>query len=366
MKKTGSDLWATLKSIVTRYNPSELFRSVFSSPRLSWAYYRRNLTVTQLPARMMIDPINLCNLKCPLCPTGVGVSGARQTRMSYDLFEHIVSLNPNLRMADLYNLGEPFLNKDIFRMFRLCREKGIRTSTHTNLSAFGEEILEQIIQDPPTRLHLSVDGISAETYNIYRVGADFDRVRRNMEWLGSRIKKSKNGPVVEWAFLFHRQNKHEIPGARELAARLGFQFFARPLVVPPVLSREWHDEEDLHGEAMAFQTAVVCPHLWLKMTVKPTGALALCCFSYDDDDDIGSLGDIQTPEALLELWNSGLVRRGRACFRRGGSFRDIDRPILCETCNVYKRTSGLDPEKYPYNLHAHDWMDRVFGNTGGG
>lgn len=360
MKRDSGHFIQTIQEIGSRYNPAEVFRSVFASPRQTWAYYQRHLEVPALPSRMMIDPINICNLKCPLCPTGVNVSGARRAQMSFELFEHILSLNPNVRMADLYNLGEPFLNKDIFKMLKLCQEKGIRTSTHTNLCAHGTDLIEQIVDNPPTRLHLSIDGMSPETYHMYRIGGDFDQLRNNMEFLSRRIRETGRGPAVEWVFLYHKGNKHEIADARDLARKLNFRFFARPLVVPPTVAADWHDPEDRGKETESFHMDVVCPHLWLKMTVKPTGALAFCCFAYDDDDDIGNLSELNTPEELLALWNEGLVKRGRACFRRKGTFREIAKPMLCETCNVYKRTGGLDPVKYPYNTHAHDWMDRVF------
>lgn len=361
MRSGNSNIIHTLRDIVTRYNAVEVFRSLYASPKLTWAYYRRHRTVHALPSRMMIDPINICNLKCPLCPTGVGVTGAKQALMSFELFEHIVSLNPSVRMVDLYNLGEPFLNKDIFKMLKFCQDRGIRTSTHTNLAAYGTDLIEQMIAISPTRLHLSIDGVTPETYWTYRIGGDFDKVRRNMEYLSKRIRETGRGPAtVEWAYLFHKGNKHEIPQARDLARKLDFQFFVRPLVVPPSIISEWYDPEDLNQVTASFRTNVVCPHLWLKMTVKPIGTLALCCFAYDDDDDIGSLVDLKTPEELLALWNESVVRRGRACFSRKGKFREITKPMLCETCNIYKRTSGLNPEKYPYNMHAHDWMDRVF------
>ncbi|MBN2103656.1 radical SAM protein [bacterium] len=359
MKSEKSHMLSTLKKIALRYNPSEVFRSAFASPKATWAYYRRHIKAPTLPSRMMIDPINICNLKCPLCPTGVGTYGARRAKMSYELFEHILSLNPNVRMADLYNLGEPFLNPDIFKMFKLCREKDIRTSTHTNLF-YDRSIIDQMLENPPARLHLSVDGATPETYSIYRAGGDFNRIRENMEYLSDRIRKTGKGPAVEWVFLFHKGNKQDIFTAREMARRLNFQFFVRPLVVPPHLAPEWHDPEDLKKVSASFHMNVVCPHLWLKMTIKPTGALAFCCFAYDDADDIGSLADLNTPEELLALWNEGIVRRGRTCFQRKGTFREISKPMLCETCNVYKRSNGLDPKKYPYNTHAHDWMDREF------
>ncbi|MBN1893622.1 radical SAM protein [bacterium] len=347
-----------LKKIVTRYPLVEIARTVLSEPRLAWAYQRRSRTVPCLPARMMIDPCNRCNLKCPLCPTGRRIPGITPVHMPFEQFEHIVNLNPRLKMIDLFNLGEPFLNKDIFRMTAYCGLRGIRTGIHTNLSAFDEEFVERIIENPPTRLHLSIDGARQETYEIYRQNGDFNRVRNNMERLSTRIREKGKGPVVEWAFLYHKHNHQDLQEAEAWARRLGFKFFARPLVVPQALIPDWHNEETSKKEPVSFKADVVCPHLWLQMTVRPNGAPAFCCFGYLDKDDLAEpLSSLSSPGQLLELWNSSVFRRARHCFDKKAVYREIPDPILCEICTNYPRTGGLDPNVHPYETPFREWIN---------
>ena len=270
--------------------------------------------------------------------------------MPYEMFEHIVGLNPRLRMLDLFNLGEPFLNKDIFKMLALTRKKKIRTAIHTNLSAYDTDLVERIIETPPTRLHISVDGMSQKTYGIYRIGGDFEKVRRNMEYLSKRIKETGRGPSVEWGFLYHKGNQKDIPAVKVFAEKLGFKAFIRPLVSPENQRRTWHTEETLAQEAISFKNNVACPHLWLSMMVKPNGKLGFCCFAYMDSEDLSEpLTTINTPEELLALWNSAPFKRGRACFRKESKYREIKQPILCEKCDLYQRHGGLDPEKHFYD-----------------
>jgi len=347
-----------IHKILTRYPIGELARTFFSEPGLVLAYQNRSLTVPQLPARMMIDPCNICNLKCPLCPTGRRIPEITPIRMEYELFEHIVGLNPRLRMVDLYKLGEPFINPDIFRMLKLCNQKRIRTAIHTNMSAYDTDLVEKIIENPPTRLHLSVDGIRQETYGIYRKGGKFAKVMKNMEYLSRRIRETEKGPSVEWAFLYHKDNRQDLQAAEEKANSLGFTFYARPLVIPQKQADRWHDPETLEKEPVTFKADVVCPHLWLQMTLRPNGALALCCFGYLDTDDVSEpLSSISTPDQLLELWNTSIFRRARACFSRKAQYREIKKPILCEICTNYPRTGGLDPAKHPYETPFREWMD---------
>jgi hypothetical protein len=268
--------------------------------------------------------------------------------MPFDLFRHIIGLNPRVRTVDLFNWGEPFLNKDIFAMLALCAKKNIRTVVHTNLSAYGLDVVEQIVQTSPSCLQVSVDGLSQETYASYRVGGDIERVRKNMDQLSRRLRETGKTLRVEWQFLYHRKNMHDIPAARNLASRLGFLFQARPLLVPRSKATEWHDGP--HTSEMLFngRIPVTCPYLWLRLTVDPQGCLTFCCIAYHDDDKLSApLSSISTPAELLSLLNSPILQRARACFQRDAKYSEIHTPILCEICDVFQRQGGLDSSLHP-------------------
>ena len=50
----------------------------------------RRAELRGLPYIIVIDPINVCNLKCPFCPTGRGALSLPPGRMSLDNFKRIV------------------------------------------------------------------------------------------------------------------------------------------------------------------------------------------------------------------------------------------------------------------------------------
>lgn len=58
---------------------------------LAEAQYRLGLSQARgLPPLVHVDPINYCNLRCPLCPTGQGTLGRKRGRMPFDLFRILV------------------------------------------------------------------------------------------------------------------------------------------------------------------------------------------------------------------------------------------------------------------------------------
>ena len=43
-----------------------------------------------MPYTAYMDPASACNLKCPLCPTGMGVPTLKKGLMRYELFDHVL------------------------------------------------------------------------------------------------------------------------------------------------------------------------------------------------------------------------------------------------------------------------------------
>ena len=46
--------------------------------------------VLGMPYRYFIDPTNICNLRCPVCPTGLGILGRAQGMIGLDRFKMLV------------------------------------------------------------------------------------------------------------------------------------------------------------------------------------------------------------------------------------------------------------------------------------
>src|SRR4051812_9593850 len=64
----------------------------------------RRIEVKGYPYLLIIDPCNYCNLRCPLCPTGVEALGRKQSMMSLEHFkQYFDPLAENLFEAYLHN-----------------------------------------------------------------------------------------------------------------------------------------------------------------------------------------------------------------------------------------------------------------------
>ena len=86
-----------------------------------------------LPPLIYIDPINYCNLRCPLCPTGQRILGRKWGKMSFDLFQRLVDeIADRGYFVNLFNWGEPLLHPQIFDMADYAPGRGLSVRISSN------------------------------------------------------------------------------------------------------------------------------------------------------------------------------------------------------------------------------------------
>ena len=141
--------------------------------------FLKNSKIVGYPTRLVIDPINLCNLKCPLCPTGQGKTGQPKGRMKLSDFKKIIDeLGDYLYEIDLFNWGEPFLNNKIYEIINYAHQKRIQVNISSNLSSFDKKNAKKLVESGLDNLIVSLDGASQESLTKYRCGGDFEKIWR--------------------------------------------------------------------------------------------------------------------------------------------------------------------------------------------
>ena len=196
-----------------------------------------------LPLTIMIEPTNLCNLKCPLCPTGAGRIKRKKGNMEYSHFRKIIDeITPYSFHVRLWNWGEPLLNKKIFRMIAYAKKKNLFVNLSTNSNFLDKDVSEKILKSGLDELIISLDGASEETYKKYRKGGDFQKVINSIKFLTSRKRKSEiKAPYVKLQFIIMKHNEHEIKNIKNLAEEIGVD----ELVFKTVGIMDYFSEEDI-------------------------------------------------------------------------------------------------------------------------
>jgi len=311
--------------------------------RIEFALRRERLW--SYPTLAIIDPTNVCNLKCALCATGRGTLRMEKGHIDLALYRKIIdTLGPYLYELCLFNWGEPFLHKDFFALVRYAKKYALRTDTSTNFNVATGETIREIVDSGLDSLTVSIDGMSQETYSKYRVGGDFDVVMSNLRALVEEKKRRNSAtPEIVFRFLVMKHNVHEMEAARRLAEELGCRFKKKTIRVDMwnfgegnieeqvALAAEWLPEETRFNrykkrdEKRAKKGRVhVCKDLWQRVFISPQGGIYPCCNIWKDSDLFSDSfdGDFKT------IWNNEKYRMARRLFRG----KKVDLDFICKRC----------------------------------
>lgn len=273
--------------------------SAWNRWRLLWAYLLGRDDVRALPVEYIVETTAKCNIYCPMCPRETHPQPKED--MDEGVFRKLVGESAGTaEHMMLIGLGEPLLDPRIIDRIHYCAEHGISALISTNGTLLDEKAAARLLESPLSHITLSFDGYSRETFEFYRKGAKFERVRDNFVRF-CRMKHQRRSPLQVTVQMVRMDgNRHE---------EEAFRRFWRG--VPGVdLIRVKDDETNvLAGPAAARTSGRRCHYLWRgAMYVRYNGDVYPCCQSYMlDGEPVGNVNR----QSLPEIFNGEPMRRMR-------------------------------------------------------
>ncbi len=134
---------------------------------------------------VLIEPTSVCNLACPLCPTGTGKLERANKFIPMEMFDRIMEVTGPIAEGYILNLfGEPSFHPQFPELLR--KTAAWPTWLSTNLS-YGEAAAHEMAKWPHLRIICSIDTVNPEEYPAYRVNGNWDTVMRNLEILSRGV-----------------------------------------------------------------------------------------------------------------------------------------------------------------------------------
>lgn len=336
-----------------------------------------------VPENYMLDISPVCNLKCPDCPTGARKEGLTKGIMTLDAFERFFEMVAgNVKNIAFYNWGEPFLNKYFLDMVKICTSHNVVTEIDTNLSAtdFSDDDAFNIIKSGLTIIRPSIDGISQEIYEKFRVGGDLSRVMKNIRKLIAAKKELGAPTIIYFKFIVSSYNEHEVQGALDLAesldvpvrfallrsARQGCSssYHQRPQMLQSI-NQKYYDFCKAHGigKLGVFKTisdgialheslGVVCHQPFDTMIINWNGDVYPCCAVYGDRYALGNIFESN----VEAVWNGMHYDKCRTFLKNFGPIQNGDSVCETEKCPIspkYDKLSYSNPKKAIIHIGAH-------------
>jgi radical SAM protein with 4Fe4S-binding SPASM domain len=180
----------------------------------------RRLSPWNMPLHMQFELTNYCNLRCPVCPTGIHAVRRKAQSMPPDLFQRVIDqVGPYLLTASLWAWGEPNLHPQLQQILKAARTHRFATLLSTNgHNLTDERVIKAIIEEPPTYLIVAIDGLTDEINSIFRKGAKLQNALEGIRILAD-LKKKRGSvlPVLHMRFIVMKHNQHQVPQLQEFA-----------------------------------------------------------------------------------------------------------------------------------------------------
>ena len=233
-----------------------------------------------------------------------------------------------------YFQGEPLLNKELPEMIKAASKEGIYTIVSTNALAITPLLAEQLMQAGLSRIIVSIDGMSEESYSAYRVGGSLHKaveglvtLRQAKDTTGSRthielqmlrLRSNEN----EWSTISQRYHKM---GADSLTFKTA-QFYNFEHGNPLMPSNEKYSRYAKGKDGLYHlkrKPACSCKRLWTGCVITVTGEVLPCCY---DKSACFSFGNIFLQD-LKTIWHGEKANRFRKLILQKRS-----RPSICHNC----------------------------------
>ncbi len=326
---------------------------------------RRRIKVNSRPYLLILDPCNYCNLRCPLCPTGMKDLGREQSMMSFEHFRHYFDPHiPYLFEVYMHNWGESLINKEVYRMIAYAQEHNVGTNLSSNLVILESDDIDNLLDCGLEYLVVSLDGTTPESYEQYRVRGDYDRVMENLrELIRRRNLRQQKTPVIEWQYIVMKHNEHEIPEAERLAKEIGVDKLRFIPVGMPYevknrkeIADRWFPTgvsgriESSHEEQQFGQADKPgpCFYLYRSMVINPDGGVSPCCVVYQKNRDFAQLSFDQQPD-VQAVWNNAHYQSARSLYSHKKP--QTHQATVCDGCDIFVKCGDNVKARQVIKIH---------------
>jgi len=277
-----------------------------------------NCWIPRLPKNLMIEPTNVCNMRCPTCPTGNKTLNRAPRMMTYDEFKSIIDqCKGSVKHITLWNYGEPFLNNHLLKMIHYAVEAKISVCTSTNGQFFDSiEFCSELVESGLNRLIICLDGADQVTIEKFRIGANFDRIVQGIRnLLSAKQNIGVANPHLELQFIVMRHNEHQKFLMKQLAYDLGVDMYIEKTVgidandqnfqekcrqlLPEDLSASRYYRMDNGSYNLKRVMKNFCSWMHTTTVINADGTVVPCCYDLYSQHIMGNV----FKEPLTTIWN---------------------------------------------------------------
>ncbi|MDR1658160.1 MAG: radical SAM protein [Deltaproteobacteria bacterium] len=298
----------------------EILGDGFAAYRLAFAQAEAGER-PEAPIHLDVDVTTVCQLRCPMCPAGrpednhfPGFGIFMDKKIFMEALKQAQSFG--LKSLRLGMTGEPLLIESIDQWVAAAADYGLLDiSLITNGQLLTYEKSLKLIKAGLTRLMISVDAATSETYAKVRPKGDFERLEKNIrDFWRAKSALASPLPLLRLSFVITKQNAGEMGLFREKFSQqadyLTFQNYldimgdhGQTKVQGTGQSLSGRLDDSASGPPKSSPEPAsggTCLDPLTRLAIMADGGLFPCC------SDFGRLAPLGwfPKNSLLEVWNS--------------------------------------------------------------
>jgi len=277
------------------------------------------------PHIFAIETTLACDLRCPECAIGGDMVQRTKGLMSFEQYKFIADkIRPYAQYVYLHIWGEPMLNPDIFKMIEYTSGFA-KSNISTNGQSMTPLMAEHLINSGVTNILVSIDGVSQDIYEQYRVGGNLDKALEALSML-QHYNSLRGGLVsINPQFIVFKHNQHQINDFRKICKSIGLTPYFKPPYIrkkdscfqysdlPEYIRPHFSDLESLKS------TMSHCSSPKEVFNVLFDGTVVACCHDYGGFTNFGNIFSLD----VMEIWNGPKMSAFRTSLSSG------DAPDFC-------------------------------------
>ena len=273
-------------------------KRMFNAAGVKMSFWRskwfKNARVNGYPISLTIEPTTACNLGCPECPSGLKQFTRPEGNIKEEFYRKIIDqVAGHSFYLNFYFQGEPYINPKFLDMVSYANGKRMYTATSTNAHFLTPENAKKTIESGLSRLTISIDGTTQETYESYRKNGSLDKVIEGTKNIMiAKRKLNAKAPYVIFQFLVVKPNEHQIEDAKKLASELGvdeirfktaqvYNFKNGNPLIPSIEKYSRYKKQADGTYRIKNKLLNECWRLWSSCVITWDGKVVPCCFDKD-------------------------------------------------------------------------------------
>ena len=288
------------------------------------------------PVSLILELVNRCNLECVMCFQGYR-NDTKKSTLDLDVLKKLFSEFKKEKLdALLLSTSETLLHKNYPDILRLAEDSEIMDQfLFTNGTLLNEKNSNIILKSSLTRLFISIDAVTNDTYDKVRIPVNKKIINTNrIEQIETNVKNfmklrnslGKKIPLVRVSFVALKTNQHEIDAfikkwenivdSVEIQKESSIDFY-----------KEFDDSVDSANEKKLKKYN--CNQPWGQITIHSDGTVGPCCNTVGRNLPIGNIHN----NTVKEIWDGLQMNKIRDEFKNNSPNK------VCQLCIENEKTN---------------------------